>query len=99
MITVTVVDMQESENKHVLASATVNLMVVDSRILINDFRIMRNNQGGLWVAPPFRAVQRREGPGFLYYPLIVLSSSLGREIKDKVLAAFSKWEQEQQSRG
>jgi DNA-binding cell septation regulator SpoVG len=95
-ITVTVVDMRESENKHVLASAMVNLMLDNSRILIKDFRVLRNNQGGLWVASPSHSVQGPEGG---YYRLIVLSESLEREIKDKVLAAFSKWEQDQQFRG
>ena len=96
--TVEVLELKKSEKSNVVASATVRISLdADSQITIADFRVLRNKQGGLWVAPPSRAVQLPASKSFEYHPVVVLSRSLQRETEDKILAAFAQWEAEQQA--
>jgi DNA-binding cell septation regulator SpoVG len=97
--TVEVLELKESEKNNVLASATVKISLdANLQITIADFRVLRNKQGGLWIAPPSRAVQLPASRSFEYHPVVVLSRTLQRETEDKILAAFAHWQTEQQNR-
>lgn len=99
-VAVAVLELKQSDKPNVLASVTVQISLdVGSQITIADFRVLRNKQGGLWVAAPSRAVQLPGSKGFEYHPVVALSRSLQRETEDKVLAAFAQWDTEQQVRG
>jgi len=95
--TVAVLELKKSDKPNVLASATVQISPDgDSQITIADFRVLKNRQGGLWVAAPSRAVQLPASRGFEYHPVVILSRPLHREVEDKVLAAFAQWREVEQ---
>jgi len=72
----TVKAIRPSRKDSVLAEAVIELEDDRHTITIDDLRILRNKQGGFWVAMPAYAVPLIGGRGYEYRPTIVLSRNL-----------------------
>ncbi len=92
---VTVKSIRPSRKDSVLAEAVIELADGEHSVNVDDLRILRNKQGGLWVAMPSYALPLTGGRGYEYRPTVALSRSLQRQVDDAVLSAFEKWEPEQ----
>jgi DNA-binding cell septation regulator SpoVG len=72
-----------------LASADVEVVFDnESRLRIHDIRVLRNQQGDLWIAWPSRVLDGK------YIQLLSASRRFTRMIEDCVLPAFEKWQSE-----
>jgi len=90
-----VVEIKKSRKSNALADVSVSLSLGSNELGIADFRVLRNKQGQLWVAPPAYSVT--VGKAFEYFPVVTLSVVLKRAVDDEILRVFEMWEKSQQS--
>jgi hypothetical protein len=86
-----------STKPQVLASARLELVVegTDDSIIVDNARVFRNKHGQLWLAMPSYSVPTSNGRSYDYFPAVILSPKLKRQVEEVVLLAFETWEREQ----
>ena len=88
------ITIKPSHRPSTLSSALVTIQFDDGiTVEIHDCRVMRNRQGVMWAALPSYSITT--GKQYEYRPTVVLSPALHREVSDAILAAFEKWQTEQ----
>ena len=94
-----ILSFSHSSKPTVLASVRIELAVEGSTdsVIIDDARVLRNKHGQLWLAMPSYFVPSNNGRSYDYFPAVILSTKLKREVEDAVLPAFEAWEREQQA--
>jgi DNA-binding cell septation regulator SpoVG len=90
MLKVEVKTIGSSHRANVLAQAAVTLSDSDSFVTVSDVRVLENRQGQQWVALPSYAVSTG-GKNYSYLPTIELSAPLTRELTNRVLEAYERW--------
>jgi hypothetical protein len=85
-----------SNKPAVLASVRLELAADNAQsVTIEDARVLRNKHGQLWLAMPSYSVPANGGRSYDYFPAVIMSTKLKREVEDAVLPAFEAWEREQ----
>ena len=80
-----------ADKPSLLAVAQVELGFDDHAVAIDDFRVLRNRQGELWVSTPMRSVRSASSSrDYQYVPVVTLSRILKRMVEDAVLAAYER---------
>jgi hypothetical protein len=94
---VKVLAFRKSARPNVLASVEIEISFpTGDSIVIADARVLRNRQGVNWLSMPNYSepsADTRGGARYQYFPAIVISTLLKREVDDVVLPAFEEWEQ------
>lgn len=90
------VEIQAPRRPSCLANARIELEDADGLVItIDDFRILRNKQGQVWVSTPCYSVPEGRN-GYKYEPTIIFPRELKRTVEDAVLAEYERWEATQQ---
>ena len=84
------VTLKPSHRANVLASVTVELETDLGTVAINDGRILRNRSGAAWFSMPTFSVTK--GREYEYFTTVELNPSLHRQVAEKALAEFERWE-------